>query len=153
MTTELAERTILPPAVPMDRLADVVRHSRDGRAELIDAAGERIILPDEVFEVLQLVVLAMAAGQAVTIAPHHQTLTTQEAADLLGVSRPTVVRLLERGEIPYEQPGRHRRILLRDVLTYQEQRRHQRRASLDRMVEISEEADLYEATADPRSTR
>ncbi|WP_220448351.1 helix-turn-helix domain-containing protein [Nonomuraea diastatica] len=80
-------------------------------------------------------------------------MTTQEAADLLGVSRPTVVRLLERGEIPFEQPGRHRRFLLRDVLAYQERRRHQRQASLDRMVEISEEADLYEVTADPRKTR
>ncbi|MGN9844811.1 excisionase family DNA-binding protein [Nonomuraea sp. H19] len=134
-------------------MADAVRHLPGGRAELIGAAGERITLPDEVFEVLRLVVLAMAAGQAVTIAPHHQTLTTQEAADLLGVSRPTVVRMLERGEIPFEQPGRHRRILLRDVLAYQERRRHQRRASLDRMVEVSEEVDLYEVTAEPRRTR
>ncbi|MFI7125657.1 excisionase family DNA-binding protein [Nonomuraea sp. NPDC050153] len=139
--------------MPLDRLADVVRHSCGGRGELVAAAGERIVLPGEVFEVLRLVVLAMAAGQAVTIAPHHQTLTTQEAADLLGVSRPTVVRLLERGEIPFEQPGRHRRILLREVLAYQDRHRHQRRASLDRMVEISEEADLYEVTADPRRTR
>ncbi|SEF54112.1 DNA binding domain-containing protein, excisionase family [Nonomuraea solani] len=153
MTAELVERTVLPPGVPLDQLADAVRHAHGGHAELVGASGERIVLPDEVFEVVQLVVLAMAAGQAVTIAPHHQTLTTQEAADLLGVSRPTVVRLLERGEIPYEQPGRHRRILLREVLAYQERRRHQRRASLDRMVEISEEADLYEATADFRPTR
>ncbi|MEO3792740.1 helix-turn-helix domain-containing protein [Nonomuraea sp. B10E15] len=153
MTTELAERTVLPPGVPLDQLADAIRHSSSGHAELVGAGGERIVLPDEVLEVLQLVVLAMAAGQAVTIAPHHQTMTTQEAADLLGVSRPTVVRLLERGEIPFEQPGRHRRLLLRDVLAYQERRRHQRQASLDRMVEISEEADLYEVTADPRKTR
>src|SRR6266511_2543238 len=58
--------------------------------------GERIELPAEVFEVLRQVVLAMTEGQAVTVAPHHQTLTTQEAADLLGVSRPTLVRLLEQ---------------------------------------------------------
>ncbi|WP_433435279.1 helix-turn-helix domain-containing protein [Nonomuraea sp. CA-141351] len=153
MTVEVTERTVLPPGVPLDRLADVVRHAAGGRAELVSPAGERVVLPDEVLDVLRLVVLAMAAGQAVTIAPHHQTLTTQEAADLLGVSRPTVVRLLERGEIPYSQPGRHRRILLRDVLAYRERRHHLRRAALDRMVEVSEEADLYEATATPRSTR
>jgi excisionase family DNA binding protein len=75
-------------------------------AQLVGPAGERIELPAEVFTVLREVVLAMAEGEAVTVAPHHQTLTTQEAADLLGVSRPTLVRLLEQGKIPYEQPGR-----------------------------------------------
>ncbi|WP_433516257.1 helix-turn-helix domain-containing protein [Nonomuraea sp. CA-143628] len=153
MTAELAERTVLPPQVPLDHLADAVRQPSGGRVELVSPAGERIVLPEEVVDVVRLVVLAMAAGQAVTIAPQHQTLTTQEAADLLGISRPTVVRLLDRGEIPYQQPGRHRRILLRDVLAYQERRRHDRRASLDRLVELSEDADLYEATDTPRRTR
>jgi excisionase family DNA binding protein len=153
MTAELAERTVLPPGTPLDQLVEAVRRPLGGRVELVEAGGQRIALPNEVFEVLRLAVLAMASGQAVTIAPHHQTLTTQEVADLLGVSRPTVVRLLERGEIPFEQPGRHRRVLLRDVLSYQERRRHQQRASLDRLVEISEEADLYEVTAEPRKTR
>jgi excisionase family DNA binding protein len=67
---------------------------------------------------------ALAAGQAVTVSFHRDTLTTQEAADVLGVSRPTLVRLLEDGEIPYEQPGRHRRVQLQDVLDFQERRRH-----------------------------
>lgn len=49
---------------------------------------------------------------AITVAPTHTVLTTSEAADLLGISRPTLVRLLEAGEIPYEQPGRHRRVRL-----------------------------------------
>ncbi|MEU9887542.1 helix-turn-helix domain-containing protein [Sphaerisporangium sp. NPDC051011] len=153
MTAELAERTVLPPGTPLDQLVEAVRRPLSGHVELVEAGGQRIVLPDEVFEVLRLAVLAMASGQAVTIAPHHQTLTTQEVADLLGVSRPTVVRLLERGEIPFEQPGRHRRVLLRDVLLYQERRQHQQRSSLDRLVEISEEADLYEVTAEPHKTR
>ena len=50
----------------------------------------------------------------------HQRLTAQEAADFLGVSRPTMVKLLEDGKIPYEQPGRHRRILFTDLLAYKE---------------------------------
>jgi excisionase family DNA binding protein len=95
----------------------------------------------------------MAYGQAVTIAPVHQRLTTQEAAVLLGISRPTFVKLLDAGEIPYEQPGRHRRVLLTDVLAYRERRSSRRGEALDRMVEISENAGMYERAATPKRSR
>ena len=111
-----------------------------------------MVLPPEVFEVLRSVVDAMAQGQAV-IAPVHQRLTTQEAAELLGVSRPTVVKLLESGEIPFELPGRYRRVRLADVLAYRERASAERRGALDRMVEIADEADMYERTATPKRTR
>jgi excisionase family DNA binding protein len=62
----------------------------------------------------------MAQGKAVTVAPHNLQLTTQEAADLLGISRPTLVRLLERGDIPLTKPNRHPRVQLIDVLAYQQ---------------------------------
>jgi excisionase family DNA binding protein len=120
---------------------------------LLGPTGERLVLPPEVFEVLRGVVEAMAQGQAVMIAPVHQRLTAQEAADLLGVSRPTVVKLLESGEIPFEQPGRHRRVRLADVLAYRERSSSVRRAALDEMVEIAEEAGMYERTATPKRTR
>ncbi len=80
-------------------------------------------------------------------------LTTQEAADLLGISRSTFVKLLEDGEIPYERPGRHRRVLLSDVLTYRQRQSERAREALDRMVEISHESGLYELTATPQRTR
>ena len=95
----------------------------------------------------------MAQGQAVTIAPVHQRLTTQEAADLLGISRPTFVKLLEDGEMPYEPPGRPRRVLLSDVLASRQRRSVQSREALDRMVEIADESDMYELTATPKRTR
>ena len=95
----------------------------------------------------------MADGEAVTIASVHQRLTTQEAADLLGVSRPTLVKLLESGEIPFEQPGRHRRVRLTDVLSYRQRRSIQRRESLDRMIEIADESGMYEQAATPQRTR
>jgi predicted DNA-binding transcriptional regulator AlpA len=68
-----------------------------GTARLVGADGRAIDLPDEVARALTVVVAAMADGQAVTIAPHNQTLTTQEAAALLGISRPTLIRLLDAG--------------------------------------------------------
>ncbi len=92
------------------------------------------MLPPEVFEVLREVVAALAQGQAVTIAPVHQRISTQEAADLLGISRTTLVKLLEDGEIPYEQPGRHRRVLLYDVLAYRKRQSTKARQALDDMV-------------------
>lgn len=155
MTASTLEHTVLPPAEPLDELVAMLRtaSTAEPSTTLSGPNGERLILPAEVFEVLRDIVEAMAAGQAVAIAPVHQRLTTQEAADLLGVSRPTLVKLLESGEMPFEQPGRHRRVRLADVLAYRERSSLERRAALDRMVEIADEADMYERTAAPRPTR
>lgn len=154
MTTPTLELTVLPPAEPLDDLVAMLsRLDAEPTTTLSGSNGEHLVLPPEVFEVLRGVVEALASGQAVTVAPVHQRLTTQEAADLLGVSRPTLVKLLEAGEIPFEQPGRHRRVRLVDVLAYRERASRERRAALDRMVDIADEADMYERTSTPRHTR
>lgn len=154
MTMSTLERTVLPPAEPLDALVALLRRpGAEPATTLSGPNGEHLVLPPEVFEVLRGVVEAMASGQAVTLAPVHQRLTTQEAAELLGISRPTLVKLLESGEIPFEQPGRHRRVRLVDVLAYRERASDERRAALDRMVEIADDADMYERTATPKRTR
>jgi excisionase family DNA binding protein len=89
---------------------------------------------------------------AISIAPHNTMLTTQEAADLLNISRPTLVRLLTDGEIAYTMRGRHRRVLLRDILDYTERNRAERRNTLDQMAADAEDDGLYEATTDSRPT-
>jgi excisionase family DNA binding protein len=93
----------------------------------------------------------MREGKAITLVPRTQRLTTQEAADFLGVSRPTMVKLLEDGRIPFEQPGRHRRILFTDLLAYTGRQHAGRRAALDRMTEDASEAGIYGGT--PRGLR
>ncbi len=154
MAAPTIARTVLPPTEPLQALAAMLdRLGAEPTTTLSGPNGEHLVLPPEVFEVLRDVVDAMAQGQALTIAPVHQRLTTQEAADLLGVSRPTVVKLLESGEIPFEQPGRHRRVRLADVLAYRERASVERRGALDRMVEIADAAALYERTATPKRTR
>ena len=154
MTASTLAGTVLPPKEPLDDLVAALGRLEAGPNTILSGPdGERLVLPAEVFAVVRSVVAAMADGQAVTVAPVHQRLTTQEAADLLGVSRPTLVKLLESGEIPFEQPGRHRRVRLTDVLTYRQQRSVQRRESLDRMVEIADESGMYEQAATPQRTR
>lgn len=71
-------------------------------------------------EVLRQVARALSAGMGVNVAPLNAMLTTQEAADFLGISRPALVRIVERQEIPMERPGRHRYVRLSDLLDYQE---------------------------------
>lgn len=144
MSLPVLDRTVLPPEESFDALVNLVERASPAQsAELIGSDGTRITLPAQIYEVLRQVVRAMSRGQAVTVAPHNQRLTTQEAADLLGVSRPTLVKMLNDGVIPFEQPGRHRRVLLRDVLAYQQRRRTDQQAGLDELVEISELKDGY----------
>ena len=153
MSASTLERTVLPPKESLDHFRALLSSFEARSTTLIGPDGERLVLPSEVFEVLRDIVAAMAEGQAVTIVPVHQRLTTQEAADLLSISRPTLIKLLESDEIPFERPGRHRRLRLTDVLAYQDRRSTQRRQALDRMVEIADESGMYERTATPRSTR
>ncbi|WP_322748898.1 MULTISPECIES: helix-turn-helix domain-containing protein [unclassified Frankia] len=110
--------------------------------------GSQIEIPDELYGVLGDVVAALAQGLAVSIAPHNTMLTTQEAADLLNISRPTLVRLLTEGEVSYTMRGRHRRVMLHDILDYRE-----RRHVLDQMASDAEDDNLYDVTAVPARTR
>ncbi|MFE3542524.1 helix-turn-helix domain-containing protein [Nocardia sp. NPDC059177] len=104
--------------------------------------GDRIELPADVHQALKQVVAALLAGRAVTIAPHSMTLTSQQAADLLGVSRPTVKRLIEKGELPAQRIGTRHRLQLDDVLDYREvRRRRQYDALAETAVDISIEDD------------
>jgi excisionase family DNA binding protein len=80
----------------------------------------------------------------VSVAPLSALLTTQQAAEYLGISRPTMVRILERGEIPMEKPGRHRYVRLEDLVSYPTRTSEQRRDSLAQMVTDAESADMYD---------
>lgn len=138
---------VFPPE-DLDALLDLVRfvegHSDPGL--LVGPDGEAVPLPVEVYRSLRQVVDVMRQGKATLVTPQGLLLTTQEAADFLGVSRPTLVKLLNDGAIPFEQPNRHRRVRLQDVIDFQQRRRAQRRAALDRLTEQASDLGLYEGS-------
>lgn len=139
------DRTVFPLVGPDPDFDALVQHLKAmTQPQLVIDDDHRIPLPKPVAEALREVVDSLAQGHAVTIAPHHTTLTTQEAADLLGVSRPTLVKLLEADVIPHTRPGRHRRVRLSDVLGYQHRQQLERDAALDELAAISDEAGLYD---------
>lgn len=157
-TATLAQETYLPDGgTQVGRVHDFLTAHEAGQARYFlmgSAPDDRVELPFEVYRVLQKVVDALQQGLAVTVAPLTQSLTTQQAADLLGVSRPTVIKLLDEGKIPFERVGTHRRVLLRDLLEYREQRRAEQYAALGATsVSLDDEEDLDTALQQLREAR
>jgi len=107
-----------------------------------DGSNKPITIPTAAFRLLVGILTEMANGHAIRLIPHHAELTTQEAAELLNVSRPYVVRLLDDGRIPSHRVGTHRRVLFKDVMTYKEAHRRARTASLDRLSALDQELGL-----------
>ena len=128
----------------LSALRDRARQPADARPRLVGPDGQGIELPESMFEVLLQVASAMKAGLAVTVAPHHLMLSTQEAADLLRISRTTLVRLLETGVIPFDKPSRHRKVRLDDLLEYRRRQRSQAEIALADMVADTERLGLYD---------
>lgn len=118
-------------------------------AVLLGPDGEQIPVPSAAYEVLRQVVSAMERGASVSVEPIDRQLTTQQAADLLGVSRNTLVRLLDEHELPFERLGgsRHRRLRLHDVLAYRERKRTDRRSRVDELTRQAVEDGLYDVDA------
>jgi len=147
MTSIAYDTPVLPPT-DVQKLEAVRRllHSTGSGVTLRGAPGTEVAIPVELYEVLVSAVDAMRAGKAITVAPVNLTVTTQEAADFLGISRPSVVKLLNEARIPYERPaaGRHRRIRLSDLIEYQARQRVEQSEALDAMVRIAESTGLYE---------
>ena len=114
------------------------------RCELAGPKGERIAIPESVFYVLARVAEVLARGDAVTVVPTEKEVTTQQAADLLNVSRQYLVRLLDEGKIPFTKTGKHRRVRVEDVLRFKGARDNERKATLDELTAMSEELGGYD---------
>jgi excisionase family DNA binding protein len=144
----LHEPVVLPESEEV-QIRELNRMLQLGSPALVGADGERLELPSTVFRLLKDIVRNMQLGRAVMLIPENQQLTTQRAADLLGVSRPYLIKILEAGELPYNKAGSHRRIYLKDLLAYQKRRGMERKAALDRIAKEAFESGLYDRTGIP----
>jgi excisionase family DNA binding protein len=111
---------------------------------LVGPNEERLELPEPVYRALRDAVDILGRGDAIVMGSVHQKLTTTEAADLLGISRQYLTRLIDRGELPHEMVGRHRRVHLGDVLAYRSRRAVERRKALSEMTKLDVELGAYE---------
>jgi len=129
-----------------ERLRDVIdsRMGDDNVVHLkisVDGKLEELVLEPGLSELLLQILGYLERGEGVTYVPISKRMTTQQAADILNVSRPYLIGLLEKGEIPFEKIGRHRRVLAKDLFAYKRTRDAARTEALDRL--LSADGELY----------
>ena len=105
--------------------------------------GRQVELPPNIFQALQFVVRHMKRGDAISLVPMSKMLTTNQAADILNVSRPFLVKLLNERAIPYTKVGAHHRLRMRDVIKYKQRRDHDMLKILDELAVEAQEAGNY----------
>lgn len=122
-------------------LASALRTHSDGTVPITtDIDGEvPVVLPRRAVQLLVDLLAQIANGNAVTLVPVHAQLTTQEAADLLNVSRPFLVKLIEAGEIPFQKVGTHRRLRADDVFAYRKAQEQRSRHALTALAQLDQE--------------
>lgn len=115
-----------------------------GRAyRFVGPTGESVELPPSLGRLLRQAISLLARGRSISLVSLEKDLTTQQAADILNISRPYLVRLLEAGKIPFTKTGKHRRVRLTDLLEYKRRRDAERREALAELTRLSQEAGLY----------
>jgi excisionase family DNA binding protein len=147
MAAVLEKDPVLPSVAEqplLQDLEDLLKQDGFSETALVGPDERPRRLPRSVAQALARVVQELARGNAVTIVPVHAELTTQQAADLLNVSRPFLIKLLEAGEIPFHRAGTHRRVKAADLLAYRNRQHATRRAALDELAREAQAMGLYE---------
>jgi excisionase family DNA binding protein len=111
---------------------------------LVGPNHESIPIPESIYNILLQVVGYMKEGKGVSVIPVMHELTTQQAANLLGVSRPFLVGVLRRGEIPFHKIGTHRRVYLKDLIAYRAKRDGERKRILNEIARRDIEDGAYD---------
>jgi len=129
-----------------DALAAAIEEIQTQNPEIeIEETQERIKVPLKALKLLVKILKETSQGKPVSIVPMATEITTQSAAELLGCSRPHIVKLLEEGEIPFTKVGKHRRIKYEDLINYKQKTKEKQAKLLREMMELDEESELYDS--------
>jgi len=127
-------------------LISSIEQLKSDQAEIeIEESGEKIILPLKALNLLGEILKAMSQGKPISIVPIATEVTTQRAAEVLGCSRPYLVKLLEEGKIEYTKVGKHRRIKYEDVIDYKKKMKEEQKKRLIEIMHADEDLGLYDS--------
>ena len=142
--TQVRELTAAADASEQEDLFALDRLLSEAQAaRIVDPDGGSAPVPATALALIRQIVHQLAHDHVVTIVPSLRNLSTQQAADILNVSRPYLVQLLERGEIPFWKAGTHRRVKFDDLMAYKHRRDQEQRDALDELTRLSQEYGLY----------
>lgn len=126
-----------------DSLAAVLEQLNAETELEIEETKDKIVVPLRALKLFGTILKAMSEGKPISIVPLATEVTTQKAAEILGCSRPHLVKLLEEGKIPFVKVGKHRRILFEDVTEYKKQMKADQKKHLIDMMNLDEELGIY----------
>ncbi len=128
-----------------DIFSSAIQQINSDRAEIeIEETKERIIVPVRALKLLGDILKAMGQGKPVSIVPMATEVTTQKAAEILGCSRPHLIKLLDEGKIEFTKVGKHRRIKYEDILHYKKQMKDEQKKYIIDIMNDDEEINLYD---------
>ena len=150
----LSRKKTLDPIANEERkqiktIVRILRSSKTKKPVYISIGSEKIEVPESLLKGWTAVSQAAAQGQKCSLVSERQEMTTQQAADVLDVSRPYLIKLLEEGKIPHRKVGNHRRVDFKDLKEYEEKMRTLRENKLAEMVKINQELGLYDVEDNP----
>ena len=141
------------PTADANHFRALRRLAQNSSTKLVGKSGESVAIPATVRTLLAEIARNMEAGKAVSVVAEHQELTTQRAANILGVSRPFLVRMLEDGKLAFHMVGSHRRVYLSDLLEHKTKRDRARHEAIKRLAREDVAAGTYDTVILPESAQ
>jgi excisionase family DNA binding protein len=142
-TTKSDQKIALNSLEAFLNVSNRIKTSRKSGIKIkVQETGEFMTIPKKALEILFFIVQNMSEGKSISLIPSDSEVSTQQAADMLNVSRPHLVKLLEAGNIPFKKTGSHRRILLQDLITYEKKLASEREKQLDFLANQAQNLNL-----------
>jgi excisionase family DNA binding protein len=129
-----------------DALKETLKHLKDKMPEIeIEETQQKIRIPLRALQLLAKILKVTGQGKPISIVPVATEVTTQVAADMLGCSRPHLIKLLENGKMDFVKVGRHRRIKIEDVISYKKEMKKIQKENIIKLMEADQESGLYDS--------